>query len=273
MLDLRRGVRVACLLVGAFLLPAPLAAGETLRIGGTGATNEMIKRVGVPFLAETGIKLELIPSLGSGGGNSAVAAGVLDVSISARLLSAAEIAKGLTAAAELITPFGMVTSHARPNGLTSADFARIYQSDKPLWADGTPIRLILRPTNESDTWVLGEIFPGMSAALAKARTRADMSIAATDQDNADMAEKTAGSLVGATFTQIKMEDRNLRFVPIDGVLPSLETYEKGAYPFSKTLYVVFPAKRSASGERFLAFLRSPQGAAALRETGVLLGSK
>jgi phosphate transport system substrate-binding protein len=88
-----------------------------------------------------------------------------------------------------------------------------------------------------------------------------------------MAEKVPGSLVGATYTQVQMEKRNLRFVPIDGIAPSLESFRSGTYPFGKTLYVVLGAKKSPAGERFLALLRSPKGVAARRETGVLLGSE
>jgi phosphate transport system substrate-binding protein len=167
----------------------------------------------------------------------------------------------------------MVTSHPNPNGLKSAEIAQLYQSNKPVWVDGTPIRIILRPTNESDTWALGRMFPGMSAAIAKVRDRADLSVAATDQDNADVAEKTPGSLVGATFTQIRMENRKLRFVAIDGVEPSLENYENGTYPFGKSLYVVLAAKGSSVRERFLTFLRSPKGTTALRDAGVLLSAE
>jgi phosphate transport system substrate-binding protein len=246
---------------------------ETVRVGGTGATNELVNSLGVLFAAETGITLELIPNLGTGGGNNAVADGVLDLCISGRPLNAAEVAKGLRAVTEIHAPFAMVTSHPNPNGFKSAEIARLYQSDKPVWADGTPIRIILRPTNESDTWALGQMFPGMSAAIAKVRSRSDLSIAATDQDNADMAEKIRGSLVGATITQIKMEKRNLRFVAIDGVEPSLENYEKRTYPFGKSLYFVVTAKTSAAGERFLTFVRSAKGAAALRDAGVLLSTE
>jgi phosphate transport system substrate-binding protein len=176
----------------------------------------------------------------------------------------------LREAAGIRTPFGLVTSHRNPNGFKSAEIAQLYQSDKPLWADGSPIRIILRPTNESDTMVLGNMFPGMSAAIAKVRSRADLSVAATDQDNADMAERMPGSLVAATFTQIKMEKRNLRFVAIDGVAPSLEDFETGKYPFGKTMYLVLPAQDNPVAKRFLAFLRTPKGTAAIRESGGLL---
>jgi phosphate transport system substrate-binding protein len=110
----------------------------------------------------------------------------------------------------------------------------------------------------------------MGAAIAKVRARPDLSVAATDQDNADMAETLAGSLVGFTLVQLLTEKRNLRFVAIDGVEPSLQDYEKGVYPFGKKLYLVIGAKQNPAVARFVAFLRSPKGVAALREAGVLL---
>ena len=79
------------------------------------------------------------------------------------------------------------------------------------------MRVILRPRSESDTALMGELFPGLAPAMAKARQRPDIPVAATDQDNADMAEQTPGSLVGSTLTQLELEERNLRLVPIDGV--------------------------------------------------------
>jgi phosphate transport system substrate-binding protein len=271
MLKTKHIVRVACTISAVLLAINPGIAAERLRVGGTGATNELVKKVGALYATESGVTLELIPSLGTSGGNRAVADGILDFSMSGRPLNPAESAKGLSVVGEFHTPFVLVTSHPRPNGLKRSEIARLYQSDKPVWADGQPLRVILRPTNESDTSVLGNTFPGMSAAIAKVRDRADLSVAATDQDNADMAETTKGSLVAATFTQIVMEKRNLRFVAIDGVEPSIESYEKGTYPFGKKLYLVVGSTKSPAVAHFLTFLRSQKGIAALREAGVLLG--
>ena len=266
-------LRVGCLIAAAGLFHHQAVAAETVRIGGTGATNEMVKSVAPLFLAETGIAVELIPSLGSSGGIAAAADGILDLCISGRPLKPAEIASGLKSAGELRTPFTIVTSHPKPNGLKSAEIAQLYQSDKPTWADGKPIRIILRPSNESDTWLLGQTFPGMEAAIKKVRTRADISLAATDQDNTKMAEATPESLVAATFTQVKMEKRNLRFVAIDGVEPTLENFENGKYPFGKVLYLVVAAKGTPAGANFIAFLRTPKGVAALREAGLVAALK
>jgi phosphate transport system substrate-binding protein len=270
MVGIKSSVRVACALATMLLFHNQVVAGQSLRVGGTGATNEMVKSLGPVLLAETGIVLQLIPSLGTVGGNSAVADGIIDLCISGRPLNPAETARGLIAVAEFRTPFGLVTSHPNPNGLKSAEIAQLYRSNGPVWADGTPMRIILRPTIESDTWVLGHMFSGMEAAIAKARDRAELPVAATDQDNAEMAEEIPGSLVAATLTQITMEKRKLRLVTIDGVEPSLENYENGTYPYAKSLYFVLTAQKSPAGERFLAFLGLPKGEAALREAGVLL---
>jgi len=266
-------VRALCAIVTLIACNAQIAAAGDLRIGGTGAVNGMIKSVGARFTAQTGIGVTLVPSLGTSGGNSALADGVLDIAISGRPLTAAEAAKGLTIVAEFHTAFGLVTSHPKPNGLKSSEIARLYQSDNPTWADGSPIRIILRPTTDSDSWLLDHHFPGMSKAMTALRKRADLSVAATDQDNADMAEQTPGSLTGATFTQVKMENRNLRFVPIDGAVPSLEFNKTGAYPFGKSLYLVLGARKCPACERFLAFLRSPDGVTALRQAGIALRSE
>ena len=170
------------------------------------------------------------------------------------------------------TPFVLVTSHASPNGLKRIEIADIFRSEKPIWADGAAIRVVLRPKSDSDTPTWIALFPGMAAALEAARKRPDVTTAATDQDNADTAERLNGSLTGSTLTQIRTEERNLRLVQVDGVSPSLSALEDGTYPYSKTLLFVLPAKPKPAVERFIIFLRSAAGQALLRRTGNILAS-
>jgi phosphate transport system substrate-binding protein len=245
------------------------ASTETLRIGGMGSAMAALPGVFTAFDPSQEDKLEVIHSLGSSGALRAVAEGVLDIAVSGRALTRDEIAQGLTQAAEIRTPFVLVTSQPRPNGFKSSEVAEIFKSRRPAWADGSLIRIIVRPKSDSDTTVLGGMFPGMAAAIEEVRRRPEIPMAATDQDNADMAERIPGSLTAATLSQVKMERRNLRFVAIDGVEPSLDHLESGTYPFAKAIYFVLPAKRKPLAERFVAFLGSPAGRAALRATGNL----
>jgi phosphate transport system substrate-binding protein len=167
----------------------------------------------------------------------------------------------------------IATSHSNPNGLKSADLAGIFAAEKPAWADGTPIRIILRPRSDTDTALLAELFPGMAAAIETARRRAEVPTAATDQDNATMAERTPDSLTGTTITQLKTEHRNLYIVPLDGIEPTLANFESGAYRFAKHLYFIVPRASSAEAQQFLAFLQSPRGVKALHETETLPGAE
>jgi phosphate transport system substrate-binding protein len=261
--------KLAIVLLLASALPTTNAAAETLRLGGTGTAIGMLQQVGAEFTAATGVKVEVVVSLGSTGAIRALGDGLLDIAVPARPLTSNEMAAGMRQVTVLRTAYVFATSHANPNGLNSTDLAKIFDAEKPTWADGTPIRIILRPRSDTDTALLAELFPGMREAIEAVRRRAEVPTAATDQDNAAMAERTPGSLVGTTVTQLKTEHRNLHIAPLDGVEPTLANFESGAYRFAKHLYFVGARASSAEAQRFMDFLRSPQGLKALRETEIL----
>jgi phosphate transport system substrate-binding protein len=257
------------LAAAAIAAASNLAAADGLRMGGTGAATEVLRHLASKF-TDSSVKIEVIPSLGSSGAIRALADGVLDLIVSGRPLKREEAERGLVETMAVRGPYGLVTSHRSPNALRSGEIAGIYALGKSRWQDDTPIRVILRPRSDSDTPLLGSLFPGMAAAIEEARKRPDVPTAATDQDNADLAERVPGSLAGATLTQIAMESRKLRFVPIDGVAPTIANFESGQYPYAKTLHFVVSASPKPAVVRFLAFLKSPAGRQALRDTHVVL---
>lgn len=254
-------------------VPPSSALAETLLIGGTGAATEALRQLAPAFESETGVRLEVVPSLGTSGANRAVADGAIGISLAGRDLRESELARGLIVAGIFRTPFGLVTSRPGPDNLALGDIAGLYGGSAPKWPDGTPVLIVLRPVDESDNQVLGSLFPGTADAIARARLRPDLTVAATDQDNADLAERTAGSLVGATLLQIESEKRDLRFVAIDGVAPSLQTYLNGTYPYGKTLYLVVAADIGPEVAAFLSFVASPATEALLRGAGVVMDRK
>lgn len=248
---------------------SPLQA-ETLRIGGTGSATVLMQRLGAAFEAkETDTTVEVIPGLGSSGSIAAVQDGVLDLAVSARALRPAE--EGLTETIAVHTPFGLVSSHPAPGNIAKTDVAAFFSEPTATWPDGTAVRVILRPKNESDTALLGETFPQMAAAIDKVRTRIDVPIAATDQDNLELASTINGSLVGTSLTQMVTEDyqSQLRFLTIDGAEPSLENLESGAYPYFKPYRFVFAGQSTPLVQRFMEFIASSDGESLLRQAGSL----
>jgi phosphate transport system substrate-binding protein len=268
-------LRAALRIVGAGLIAAVAASSpalaQTLRIGGTGAVNAVLGQLAPAFKADTGLTLDVIAGLGTSGAINAVADGKLDLAVAGRDSRETEKTRGLRMAANFRTPIGLATSRAGPDDVKSREIAYLYRIARPVWPDGTPVLITLRPADESDNIVLAALFPGLGDALQQLRKRRDLSIAPTDQDNADVAERVKGSLISATLTQILAENRNLRFVSIDGVPASLENYLSGSYPYGKSLYVVVPPGPSPQARAFLRFLASPAAQAVLRKNAIVGG--
>lgn len=136
------------------------ARADDLKVGGTGAINGALHQLAPAFLADTGITLQIVASLGTTGANDAVADGKLGLAIAGRDLKEKERAKGLKVAMTLRTPFGFATSREGSDGFKKSEIADLFWMDRPLWTDGTPVLITLRPVDESDNIVMGNLFPG-----------------------------------------------------------------------------------------------------------------
>ena len=242
---------------------------ETLRLGGTGGAMPMAKRLSAAYADQGGATMEIVLDLGSSGAIRAAADGVIDLAISSRPLKPEEAARGLKESPFARTPLVLVTSHRSPVGVKSADLPGIFASDSPKWPDGAPLRVVLRPKSETDTALFVAQFPGMAEALDTARLRPEIPVATTDQENAEAAETLAGSLAHSGLSQIVTESRDVRLIAIDGVEPTLDNFEKGAYPYGKRYYLVYAEKTSAAAQGLLDFLKTEAGRTVLRETGSL----
>lgn len=234
-------------------------------MGGMGGASALMAQLGRVFAQQTGIEVEVLPNLGTGGGLNALAEGMLDVSVAGRKLKPEELTRGLVEVAAVRTPYVLVTSRPAPASMQARDVVAAYSAGKPAWPDGVPLRIILRPRSDSETTVLGAMFPGMEAAINQARQRPDTPVAPNDQDNADLAEQLSGSLTSMTYSQLMLERRKLHAVALTDVAPTLEAFESGAYPHGRTFRVIHMQQASAAARRFVQFLKTDEAAHALRE--------
>lgn len=249
-----------------------MAKADELQIGGTGASTELMKLLGEAFeAAQQDVRVQVIPSLGSSGSIAAMIDGALDVAISARPLRDKEIEQGMAGRVFARTPYGLVSSHPEPGDIAPENLAEFYRSTSANWSDGVPVRVILRPVKESDTRLLGESFPDMSEAIKAVRSRVDVPVAGTDQENLNMAAEVYGSLVGTSLAQVVTENRKLQFLSINGYAPTVKNLETGHYPYAKRFYLVTPTTPSPIVKRFTAFLMSEAGKSALRKAACIPG--
>jgi len=154
------------LIVAAILVAGHTAGAQALRMGGTGAVSAMLPQLFTAFGRGEEVKLEVIPGPRPQRRVKAAVEGALDIVVAGRALNAAGACARLTPVLTIRTPYGLVTSHRSPHGFKNGEIAATFRSQNPTWADGSPIRIILRPRIETDTFVLG-IFVSWNGRCAR----------------------------------------------------------------------------------------------------------
>ena len=258
----RRAATAAAVLTLA--LPRPARAAPALRIGGTGSALG-----GMQLLGDTLAALGLCPGvktvrdLGTVGGIRAVAAGAIDLSVSARPLTAEERATGLRDRLYATTPLVFATHLMTPvEALTHDQAVAIIGGTMGEWLDGTPVRLSRRPGRDADTLILAGLSPDMAAAVAVLQQREGLSTAASDHDQAAVLEASRGSFGVITLALVRTERRPLRVPWLDGYAP-----DGANWPMQKTLYAVTRVTSAPAVQAFLESLFSPDTAALLTALG------
>jgi phosphate transport system substrate-binding protein len=260
--------------LGGLLLAAwlfPLAAAQPLKTGGTGAAVGTIELMAQEYRRQDpSFEVNVVAGLGTSGGIKAVAAGVLDFALVGRPLKDTEMAAGLVAYELGRTPFVLVSNQPGIKNLSQVELATYIGSDAPHWPGGAPVRLVLRPVNDSDTALLGDFSPEVKKSLAKAQARGGMVRAITDQESANESERLPGSLGTSSIALLRSEKRTLAVLSLDGVAPSPENLASGAYPHGKTLAIVTQGNPAAATRKFLDFIASAAGREVLTRLGYLL---
>lgn len=262
------GFAVAAL-AGLVALGPRSAAADTIRISGTGGAMGTIRLLGEAFREiHPDVEIVLLPSIGSAGAVKAVLAGRLDLGVCARLLTAEERAQGAVQTIYARTPlvFG-VNPAVRQAGVTLASVIEIYDGKRTRWRDGTRVRPVLRPPTDSDVPVLKGISPDLAPAVERALRREGMIVATTDDDVADALESIPGAFGAITLALVVSENRAIRVLALNGVVPSVETLLDGSYPHAKPFCMVTTQDPPDAVRRFIDFVRSPAGVSILAGNG------
>lgn len=263
-----RRFAVAAIFVMIWTAPAD-AAAETLKIGGTGGDLGTMRQLGDAFeILHPDVTIDVLPSLGSGGGIRAILAGAIDLSISGRTLKDDEKAAGVAAKPYAITALVVVTTGGvGVSNLTLAELAEIYSGTRKNWPDGNPIRLVLRPETETDTVLIKAQAPDLAAPLDDASSRRGILIGSSDQQAADLLERMPRSMGFLSLSLVLGENRPLMVLDLDGVKATPQTIANGQYGLVKTFYLVSGPNMTPTAQAFTEFLESPRALEILANTG------
>jgi len=255
----------------ALALCATPAGAETIRIGGTGAALGTMRLQADAFHATgTQSRVSVLQALGSGGAIKALFAGGVEIAVLSRPPTTEERERGLTVTEYAVTPLVFATWRGNPiDGVTVADLADLYAGRRTQWRDRTPVRLVLRPSSDSDTQVMSGMSHDLRDGVAAAGKRQGMIVANNDTEAADLIERTEGSIGSTTLALLLSERRNVKVLVLDGVVPSTKALADGRYRLQKHLYLVTATGAGAGTRGFVAFVRSPAGRVILERTGHL----
>jgi phosphate transport system substrate-binding protein len=266
--EFRRGR--ACALLFALLLAFSFnAAAAEFRIGGTGAALATIRQLADDFMARNpDIRITTAPNLGSGGGIKAVVSGAIGLAVAARPLDESERKLGAVETEFARTPFVFaVSANSTLSAITTAEIADIYAGKMAVWADGSPVRVVLRLHSDSDTENVKSISAEVRRALMQAEARPGVQISVSDQDAADALERIPGAIGPTSLALILSEKRALRALRLDDKEPTLKNTAAGAYPYYKRFFLVTGPARAEVVDRFIAFVRSPAGRQIIARNG------
>jgi phosphate transport system substrate-binding protein len=254
--------------VGLLCLPVAAVAGD-IRIGGTGNALGTMRLLGEAFAkSHPESRPVILGSIGTSGAIKAVPKGAIEIGLSSRPLTDEESRGGVstTEYARSLTVFAVQEKNATTS-LTIAQLADIYGGRMSTWADGTPIRPVMRQPGDDNTRQIKSLSNEIDKAITFAEQRPGLAFAVTDQDAADKMESIQGSLGVTTIALIRSEKRNLRPLALGGVEPTPENARSGSYPLSKHFYFVLPKEPSPAVQEFVRFVQSPAGRKILEQTG------
>jgi phosphate transport system substrate-binding protein len=214
-------------------------------------------------------RVSVVRSLGSGGGIRAVLAGAIGLGVASRPLREKERSHGAVEMEFARTPFVFaVSTNSTLRAITSRELVELYEGKRTTWADGSPIRIVLRPDGDIDTKIIKSISPELRRAVLAAEARPGVQFSVTDQDAANDLERIPGAIGPSSLTLILSEKRALRALRLDGKEPTPRNAASGVYPYYKRLYMVTGAKRLPDVERFIQFVQSPAGREVLANNGL-----
>jgi phosphate transport system substrate-binding protein len=269
----RRGLLGSTAAQAALALAAPAiltrgrpAVAQTMvvRIGGTGAALGGLRRLGEALTERSGgPAVRVVPDLGTLGGLRAVAAGAIDLALSARPPTEAEGSASLQCHHYASSPLVFVTHPATPFDVITHDQAvALIAGTQTAWPDGSPVRLVRRPTQDGDTALLARLSPAMAEAVQALQRRPGIPTNGTDHAQAAAIEATPGSFGAITLSLVRSESRPLKVLSLEGRDPLA-----AGWPMMKRLHAIATATPAPAATAMLAYLQSELAAELLTRLG------
>jgi phosphate transport system substrate-binding protein len=263
---------------GALVLNALLALGvqgqEAARFVIDGSTGVMpLAAALVEAFQERnpGITVEMGQGLGTGARIQALAEGRIDIALASHGLKLDDLTRqGLSAheIARTAVVFAVNASVPVVN-LTDQEICDIYAGKTSSWKTLGEAEMDIAPRTRPDSEVDAEVVRANIQCLTDLQMPATVKIMPKTGDMAKELSETTGAIGMTTMTVVEQSQGKIRALSINGIAPSPENVERGAYPLVRKSFLVTRATPPPPVAKFLQFVRDPAGEKVIRANGAI----
>ncbi len=266
-----RVVLVACILVAAGCVRVTRTRdADVVRIDGSAGVMPLVASLARAYRAQhPTATIELGAGLGSRARLDSLTSGRIDIALASIPVAREEMERRGFAAHEIArvaVVFG-VNGAVRVNGLTQQQVCDVFARRTTNWnqlgdAD-LPVAARTRPPGEVD----GDVAVAGVACLKTAiASGAPKSIDLPDAMSAELAT-VAGAIGMTSLPFVEQSGGRIRALQLDGIEATPTTVRSGAYPLARLALLLTRADASPATARFLAFVRSAEGATVIATNG------
>jgi phosphate transport system substrate-binding protein len=260
-----RGIKsIFSLLVVLIIVFSQSAWAESLKMGGSGGMIPLMNELAKVFMKKNpGDNIEVLQkSLDAKGGIMGAYGGGLDIGLSARLLEPEEMSLNMTAIeiARVATVPGVNAASVKIKSITSGQICDIYsgmiKNWKELGGHDSQIKPLTRPEPDSTKKAVRKGLQCFSSLKEDSHV-------ITMQTSREMIHALANAPNTVGFTDLVSVDDSAGKVAalnLDGISPSPENVISGKWPIVKNFVLVTKNEPAGLVNRFIGFVRSPQGA-------------
>ncbi|MDA8124104.1 MAG: substrate-binding domain-containing protein [Deltaproteobacteria bacterium] len=253
------------------VLPGATVFAETLAIPGSGACEPLLAELAAAFNNRNPQdRIEIPPSVGSGGGIDAVLRDQAPLARVARRLKDTEERQGLVrmvfARDAVVFAVGRQLKVAN---LRAEQLAGIFSGRIENWRElGAPegkIRVVIREPGDASLTVLRENLPAFRELIFSPLAK----VCLYDRDAVKVLDNYRNAIGFVTASALKWSRGNIRPLALNGVTPVKANLQSGKYPLLVEYALIYKQKPASVAERFVQFLFSEQGRKIIEKSGMV----
>ncbi len=243
--------------------PCGLAPGPRpdLLLAGSGANLALVRAAVARFAQDQPeLRIDVPPSIGTGGALRAVLDGVVDLGLTSRPLKPEELARGLVYTPLARVPVVLAAGPGVPEGgLEPQELRDLLLGPPTRWRNGLERIVLLREPGDSSNRVLRQLLPGFGAALERSHAAARWRVCTTDQEMAVALAETPGAvgLIDLGTLRLDPAAAGVRPLRLGSYDPPLGALGEADYPFMKELGFASLGPPAGLAAQFLDFVASP----------------